>query len=179
MKTGPDALGTAENMYGSGKQENGKPGAQNKKRDLTPLVPPKTSPGTQNVSTGPDTLGTAENESGSAKRDYTPSVPSKTSSGTQNKKTGPDASNTAENESGTQNVKTGPDDLGNAENESGSAKNENRTRRPRYHRKRVRERKTRKRNSTPSVPRKTSLGAHNMKMGPDALSTAENEYGRT
>jgi hypothetical protein len=43
---------------------------------------------------------------------------------------------------GTQNNKMGPDALGTAENESGKAKHENETRRPRYRRKRVRERKT-------------------------------------
>jgi hypothetical protein len=40
MKTGPDALGTAEN-----------------------------SPGAQNIKMGPDALGTAENESGHAKHE--------------------------------------------------------------------------------------------------------------
>jgi hypothetical protein len=94
-------------------------------------------------------------------------------------------------------MKTGPDALGTAENESERAKYENETRRPRYCRKRVRERNTQKRDLTPSVPLKTSPGAHNMKTGstpsvppymsPDAqkmkkesyaLGTAENESGR-
>jgi hypothetical protein len=39
-------------------------------------------------------------------------------------------------------MKTGADALGTAENECGNAKHENGTRHPRYHRKRVRERKT-------------------------------------
>jgi hypothetical protein len=57
------------------------------------------------------------------KMNPTPSVPPKTSHGGQN-------------------MKTGPDLLGTVENKSGSAKHENGTRRPRYHRKRVRERKS-------------------------------------
>jgi hypothetical protein len=57
--------------------------------------------------------------------------------------------------SGEQSMKTGPYALRIAENESG--------------------RKTRKRDTTPSVPPKTSPGAQNLKTGPDALSTAENE----
>jgi hypothetical protein len=79
--------------------------------------------------TGHDDLGTAENEYGKRLRDLktsnqetTPSLPSKTSPGASNMKTGPDAPSTAENE-------------------SGSAKHENGTRRPRYRRKGVRERK--------------------------------------
>jgi hypothetical protein len=47
-----------------------------------PPLPPKSSPGEQNVKTGPDTLSTTENESGSAKH-----------------KKGPYAIGTAENES--------------------------------------------------------------------------------
>jgi hypothetical protein len=41
-----------------------------------------------------------------------------------------------------QNMKKGPDDLGTTKIDSGSAKHENGTRRPRYRRKRFRERKT-------------------------------------
>jgi hypothetical protein len=43
---------------------------------------------------------------------------------------------------GVQNMQTGPDALETVKNESGSAKYANETRRPRYHRKRVWERKT-------------------------------------
>jgi hypothetical protein len=76
---------------------------------------------------GPNTLDTAENES---------SVPS------QYMKTEPTPSVTSKMSPAAQNMKTGPDALGNAENNSGSEKHENGTRRPRYRRKRVRERKT-------------------------------------
>jgi hypothetical protein len=61
----------------------------------------------------------------------------------QNMKTVFDALGTAENESGrTQNMKTVFNALGTAENESGRVEHENGTKRPRYCRKRVRERKT-------------------------------------
>jgi hypothetical protein len=46
MKTGPDAVGTAENESGSAKHENGT---------------------AQNLKMGPDALGTVKNGSGSAK----------------------------------------------------------------------------------------------------------------
>jgi hypothetical protein len=72
-------------------------------------------------------------------------------------------------------MKTGPEVLGTAENESGGAKHENGTRRPRYCRKRVRERKTCKLDPTPLLSAKMSLSAQNIKMGPDALGTVENE----
>jgi hypothetical protein len=78
---------------------------------------------------------------------------------------------------GAENMKMKPDALGNAENESGSAKHDNENRRPRYRRKRVRERKTLKRDSMPSVSPKTCPGAKNIKTGSDALGTAENESG--
>jgi hypothetical protein len=90
---------------------------------------------------------------------------------------------------GAQNMKTGPDALGTVENESGSVKNENGTQRPRYHQKRVLARKIRKRDPPPRYRRKrknetrrpwllskTSSGAQNMKIGPDALGTDENEF---
>jgi hypothetical protein len=80
--------------------------------------------------------------------------------------------------SGAQNMKTGTGALGTVGKESGRAKHENGTRCPRYHRKRVRERKTRKRYPTLSVPLKTCSGAKNMKMGWEALGTAKNESGR-
>jgi hypothetical protein len=57
-------------------------------------------------------------------------------------KTGADALGSAENKSGRANMKTGPEALGNAENSSESGKHENGIGRPRYHRKRVRARKT-------------------------------------
>jgi hypothetical protein len=76
-------------------------------------------------------------------------------------------------------MKTGPDALGTAENGSGRAIHENGTRRPRYRQKRVRARKTRKRDPTPSLPPKMSPGAQNMKTGPVALNSVENESGQT
>jgi hypothetical protein len=72
-------------------------------------------------------------------------------------------------------MKTGPDALGTAENESWRAKHENRNLRPRYRRNLVRERKAWKRDPTPSVEPKMNPGAQDMKMGPDAVGTAENE----
>jgi hypothetical protein len=74
-------------------------------------------------------------------------------------------------------MKTGSDALGTTENESGRAKHENRTRRTRHRRKRVLVCKTSKRDPTPSIPPKMSSGEQNVKMGPDALDTAENESG--
>jgi hypothetical protein len=76
-----------------------------------------------------------------------------------------------------ENMKTRSDALSIAENESGHAKHENGTRRTRHRWKRVRERKTWKRDPTPSVPSKMSSHAQNMKMGPDVLRTAENVSG--
>jgi hypothetical protein len=77
MKTRLDALHTTENESWSAKHENGtrRPRYRRKldrarktlKRDPTPSVPLKMSPGGQNMKTRPDTLGTAENESESAK----------------------------------------------------------------------------------------------------------------
>jgi hypothetical protein len=78
-----------------------------------------------------------------------------------------------------QNMKIGVDALATAENESGSAKLKNGTRRPQYHGIRFQESKTFKRYLAPSFPPKTSPGAQNMKMGPDARGTAENESGST
>jgi hypothetical protein len=75
-------------------------------------------------------------------------------------------------------MKTEPVALGTAENESGCTKHENTTRSTRHHKKHVLERKTLKRDRTPSVPPKMSLGAQNLKTRPDAHSTAENESGR-
>jgi hypothetical protein len=78
---------------------------------------------------------------------------------------------------GAQYMKAGLDAVGTAENVSGSANYKNWTRRPRYRRIRVRGRKTLKRDTTPSIPTKISLGAQNMKTGPDAVGTAENGSG--
>jgi hypothetical protein len=93
MKMGPDALGTAKNESWSAKHQNGTrcPRYRRKqvragdtlKRDPTHSVPPKNSPGAQNMKTGQDTVGTVKNEYGA-----------------QNMKTGPHALETAENESG-------------------------------------------------------------------------------
>jgi ferredoxin len=76
-------------------------------------------------------------------------------------------------------MKMGPDALGTVKNVSGRAKYENGTQCIWHCGKCVREHKTCKRDPTLSVPPKTSLGAQNMKTGPDALGTAENEYGST
>jgi hypothetical protein len=77
----------------------------------------------------------------------------------------------------TQNMITGPDVRGSSNNEPGSIKLENGTRRPRYRGKRLRERKTSKRDLTSSFPPKMSPGAQNMKTGPDTLGTAKQENG--
>jgi hypothetical protein len=74
-----------------------------------------------------------------------------------------------------QNMKAGPDALDTAESKSGRAKHENGTRRPGYLRKRVRVRKTRKRDTTPSIPSTTSPDVQNMKTGSDALHTIEKD----
>jgi hypothetical protein len=93
-------------------------------------------------------------------------------------RTGHDALGTAENEFGkAQTMKTGHNVHNTAENEYGCTKHENETRRPQNCRKRVRERKTRKRDPTPSAPPKTCPGAQNMKTGADAHVFAENESG--
>jgi hypothetical protein len=79
MKTGHDALGTAENESGRAKHEHWTRRPRNRrkrvqarktrKRDPTAPIPPKTSPGTQNVKTGHDALGTVENMSESGKHE--------------------------------------------------------------------------------------------------------------
>jgi hypothetical protein len=76
-KTGADTHGTAETENGRAKHENDSrrpqyrrkrvPTLKTLKGESTPSVPPKPSPGAQNMKTGVDALGTAENESGSAK----------------------------------------------------------------------------------------------------------------
>jgi hypothetical protein len=60
LKTGPDALGTAENEFGR---------AKHKKTDPTPSVPQKMSADAQNLKTRPDALSTAENECERAKHE--------------------------------------------------------------------------------------------------------------
>ena len=75
---------------------------------------------------------------------------------------------------GDQNMKTGQDGLGTAENVSGREKLENGKGRPQYRQKRVRARKTRKRDPTTSAPPKTCPGMQNMKTGPDDLGNAQN-----
>jgi hypothetical protein len=74
-------------------------------------------------------------------------------------------------------MKTRTDAHDTAENEFGSAKHENGTRRPRFRRIRVRERKIWKLDPTLSVQPKMSLGVQNMKTGPDALCTPETSIG--
>jgi hypothetical protein len=79
MKTGADALGTVENESGRTKHEIGtqhppyrRKGVRERKtlkHEPTPLVPPKSSPGEQNMKTGRDALDTAEKVSGSAKHE--------------------------------------------------------------------------------------------------------------
>jgi hypothetical protein len=95
------------------------------KKDPTLSVPSKMSPAAPNMKKHPTPLVPPKTSPGAQnmKKDLTPSVPPKMSLGAQN-------------------VKTGPDALGTAENESWSGKHEIATRRPRYRRKRVRERKT-------------------------------------
>jgi hypothetical protein len=94
---------------------------------------------------------------------------------TQNMKMGPGSLSSAEKESGSENMKTGPGALGIAQNESESAKHENGTQLPWYRPKRFYERKICKQDPTPSVSSKKPPGAQNMKTGPDALGTVEND----
>jgi hypothetical protein len=134
-KTGVDTLGTAENVSVSAKHENGTRRPRNRrkrvrerkpwKRDPTPSAPPETCPGAQNI-----------------KQERTPTVPSKTCLGLQIMKTTFDALGAVKTSPRAQIMKTGPDALGFVENMSGSAKHENGTRRRLYRRKRLRGRKT-------------------------------------
>jgi hypothetical protein len=151
MKTRPNALDNAENESGSAKHENGirRPRYRRKRVRARKTWKRTRRPGNRRKRV---------RERKTWKRGPTPSEPPKTSPGAQN-------------------MKTGPDDLGIAENEYGCAKYENESRRPRNRQKRVRERKTWKRVTRPSVPSKTSPGAQNMKTGPDAIGIAENEFG--
>jgi hypothetical protein len=116
MKTEHDALGAVENEFGRAKHEN-----------------------------GTDALGTAQNESGSAtheKGSKRPQYPQKQVRERKTRKRELMPSVTPKTSPEAQNMKTVPDALGTAENDSGRAKLENETRRPRYRRKRFRERKT-------------------------------------
>jgi hypothetical protein len=191
-ETGLDALGTIKNEFGSAKYENGirRPRYRRKwvrerktwKLGPTPSVPPKMDPGAQNMKTTPDALGTTQDEYGSAKHEnwtWRPRYSSKRvwerktwkrdSAPLVLPKTNPEA----------QNLKTGPNTLFTVKNESRCVKHKNWTRCPRFRPKQLQERNTWKRNSTPSVLSKKSLGAQNMKMGPGALSTAKNDSGST
>jgi hypothetical protein len=72
MKTGPYALGTAENLSGSAKHENGTRSPRYRKTlklDPTPSVPLKTDPGAQNMKMRPGASDIAKNEPGSAKHE--------------------------------------------------------------------------------------------------------------
>jgi hypothetical protein len=80
---------------------------------------------------------------------------------------------------GWQNMKTGRDAPGTVEKVSGSVKHENGTRLPHNRRKRGRQRNTLKWDPAPTVPLKMIPGQQNMKTGPNALYTAENEFGIT
>jgi hypothetical protein len=144
METGPDAVDTVENEF-----ENAKHG----KWDLTPSIQPKMCPGAQNMK-------------------MTPSVPQKMGPGSKYMKTRSDALGIAEHESGSAKLENGNPTP--SVQPSIPLKLEKVTRRPRYRRKCVRQLKIRKRDATPSVRPKTGPGAQNMKMGPDALGTAEN-----
>jgi hypothetical protein len=78
MKPSIHAIGTAQNGSGSAKHENGNRRRRYRKwvrerkirkRDPTPSLPPKMSPGAQNIKSGPDAVAIAENESWGAKHD--------------------------------------------------------------------------------------------------------------
>jgi hypothetical protein len=72
MKTGPDALGTAENESERAKHENGTRHPRYRGKRLwepTPSIPLKISSSAQNMKTGPDALRTAKNESHRAKHE--------------------------------------------------------------------------------------------------------------
>jgi hypothetical protein len=154
-KTGPDAIGTAQNGSESAKHENGNRRRRyrknwvrerkTRKRDSTPSVSPKMCPGAQNIKSGSDALVIAENESGSAKHENETRRPRYRRNRVLERKTlkrDPTSSVQSRTGPGAQNMITGPDAVGIAENGSGSAKHENGTRHSRYRRKRGRERKT-------------------------------------
>jgi hypothetical protein len=78
-KTGADTHGTAETETGRAKHENDSrrpqyrrkrvPTLKTLKGESTPSVPPKPSPGAQNMKTAADALGNAENKSGRANQE--------------------------------------------------------------------------------------------------------------
>jgi hypothetical protein len=152
MKTGPDALGNAENVSGCGKRENGTRRTQHRqkrvrvhktrKRDPTPSIPPKMSPeampsaqpkmspGAQNLKTAPDAPGTAENMSGHAKRENGTRRPRHRRERVRERKTrkrDPTHSAPPKMSPDAQKLKKGPDALGTVEIESGNAKLKNGT----------------------------------------------------
>jgi hypothetical protein len=106
MKTGPDALGTVEKRVWARKTL---------KRDSTPSVPSKMSPGAQYMKTGLVTLVTAENGSTRAKHENWTRRPL-----------------TAENEFRRTKHENGTCRPLTAENEFGRTKHINRTRRTRH-----------------------------------------------
>jgi hypothetical protein len=189
MKTEPDTLGNAQNEFGSAKHENGTrhpryrpkcvrerktwkrdpmPSYRRKriwkrktwKWDSTPSVLRKMRTRAQNMKIGLAAFDSARNGSGGVKHENWARCPRFRPNGF-----------------GAQNMKTRPDAFSSAGNEFGSAQYENGTRRSPYHRKRIRVRKTWKLDPTPSVPPKTRPGAHDMKTGPEALGTVQNESG--
>jgi hypothetical protein len=148
MKTGPDALGTAENESDNAKHENGTRRTRHRrnrvrerktlKRDPTTSLLLKMNVGAQNMKTRLDALYTAENESERAKHENrTRRLRNRRKRVRTRKilKQDPTPSVPPKTCPGAQNMKTVTDVLGTAENESGHAKHENRTRRPRYPRK--------------------------------------------
>jgi hypothetical protein len=74
-------------------------------------------------------------------------------------------------------MKTVPGVIGTFKNESSTTKHENWTQCSRYRPRRVQEHKLGKPDPAPSILPKTDSGAQNMKMGPDAIDTAQVVYG--
>jgi hypothetical protein len=170
MKTGPDTPRTDENESESAKYEHGMRHPRYRRKwvreDPTPSAPPKTCLGAQNMKTGPSALGTIENESGSAKHEkgsWRPRYHRKWVRELKTWKRNPTPSEPPKMRPGAQNMKTGSDALRTVKNVFGSANHRNGTRRRRYHRKLVRERKTWKKEPSPFAPPKTSPRAQNIK----------------
>jgi hypothetical protein len=144
------------------------------------MVPSKKPPGAQEMKTICNAIGTVKNFSGCAKHENETRRPQNRRKRVQERKTWQLDSTPSlqpKMSPGSQNMKIGLGALDTACNGSMSTKHENGTRRPRYLPKRVQERKTCKQDPTPSVPSKMSLGAQNIKTGPDALGTDKNESG--